>query len=429
MIEASDSATAVRRDDIISELLRQGKRTVLPAIINLIEERVEASPSRLQPILDVKDALDSAFELYEQAVSGKISLPVTKEEVVPQQENVHDEKEELSIFDSIMYYEGKQPEAVVVPLSAFKQTERGFGAPVPVIPSYDEGNTRTSGTSKVGPPTPVLLDGNAQMKNPGKKEDSSTTTKVQNLLANLESLYASGSSPAPAPLSPSPAPLSQSSNYNSLEPNASSSLGNPFASHGGDGGALSDWSQQHQSHVQALQTPQDQPQTTQVHQLEVRQPQAQLLQQGGQGHPALPQFPQQQQPFQEGYEQQQQQQYTQWPSTNAHNEKTSQTLPLGQGGQFGQQQQQVVSGQQGPLMYSEQQMMMQQHNPQLHQSMSQHQAAPPLYGCPPVQEYAQQAYPEQPVQSVHEQQHVHQPVLQEPIPPQQSGQLRVFETK
>ncbi len=400
MIEASDSAAALRRDDIISELFSQGKQTVLPVIANLIEERVEASPQVLQPVLDVKDALDSAFVLYEQAISGKISLPVMK---VPQKQNIGEKEDLLSLcFDSsVTDNEGSQPD-VVVPSSTLRQTTKkgGGGAPVPKIPSYGE-STITSGTSNAAalPAATPVLDGITHTKNPDKKKDAATT-KVQNLLENLDSLYAAGGTlPTPA-LAPAPLPLSNDYSSNNLEVNANSPPVCTFAPYGGSGGALLDRSQQ-QSQVQVLQ------------------PQSHLVQQDWQGH-TTPQFSQER-PFQEGCEQQ----YTQWPSMYAHNENTSQAV-LGQGDQLGQQQ--VVPNQQAPLMYPQVETQQTMQNPQLHQSMG--QQTPSLYGCQPVQQqYAQQAYPEQPVQSV-QQQHVQQPIPQQPIPQQQqSGQVCPFKTK
>ncbi len=435
MIEASDSAAAIRNDDTISELFRQGKQTVLPAIINVIEERAEASPEVLQPILDIKDALDSTFELYEQAVSGKVSIPVTtkvqQEENLDEQKDLDEHQDLLSGFDSVADSEGNQPpHAIVPPPSTFRQIDKkGAGSPVPIIPSYEK-STITSGTSNVGPSVHALGGNTQTKKNPDKKEEDTTTTKVHNLLANLESLYASGSSPVPA-VAPAPAPasdpLSLSNDYNSFGLNEHPPNVDTFSSFGGSGGgALLDWSQQHQTQAQALQT-QDQPQNTQVHQVQAQQPESQLLQQGWQVHP-VPQFPKQQ-PFQEGFEQPN---YTQSmsPMKVHNNENTSQPV-LGQGGgHLGQQQ--FASDRQGPLTYSPVEMQQQTMlpHPQLHQSpMRQQTLPPPLYSWQPTQQQhdSQQGYPEQPVQSL-QHQHVQKPVVQEPIP-QQPGQVRRFKTK
>ncbi len=398
MVEASESVSDLKNNDIISELYRQGKETVLPVIVNLIEERAEAPPQVLQPVLDVKDALDSSFVLYEQALLEEISLPIME---VPQQQIIGEEKDPLSSFlnSSVTDSEGSLGKVVEAPSSPVRQTtKKGSGeVPVPKIPFYGE-STIAPGTSNATAALPSAtpeLDSNTHKTNPDKKKDA-VNTKVQSLLENLDSLYAAGGTlPAPTPaVAPAPLPLSNDYSSNNLGVNASSPPVSVFASYGGSGGVLLDSSRQ-QSQVQALQ------------------PQPHSVQQDWQGHPP-PQF-RPDRPYQEGCEKQ----YTQWPSMSMHNGNTSQHV-LGHESQLGQQQ--VVPNQQGSLMYPQAEMQQTMQNPQFHQSMGQQTSSPD--GCQPVQQqYAQQVYPEQPVQSV-QQQHA-----QQPIPRQQPSQVCPRKTK
>jgi hypothetical protein len=80
MVEVSESASEVRDNDIISQLVTHSKE-LGPQLSQLIEKSIEGAPELLERLLVANDALEASLELHDAAVGGRLDLPVMKTEV------------------------------------------------------------------------------------------------------------------------------------------------------------------------------------------------------------------------------------------------------------------------------------------------------------------------------------------------------------